>query len=132
MNLEWITVVISIIALVIVLFGLDASYKNGASDGYGYSREPGNPGYRRAGLYLFHHMSYRWRGIPDPSDPGEAVIYGQLDIWPKPDAKRYIELTPAEIQSGLDRVRYAEMLIKQLPADHDGRNTWLMNYGSKE
>src|SRR5258706_3006793 len=30
--------------------------------------------------------------------------------------------TPAEIQSGLDRVRWAEGLIRQLPADHDGRN----------
>lgn len=40
-----------------------------------------------------------------------------------------IELTPAEIQSGLDRVRFAEGLIRQLPEDHDGRNTWLLNYG---
>lgn len=37
--------------------------------------------------------------------------------------------TPAEEQSGLDRVRFAEGLITQLPADHDGRNTWLLNYG---
>lgn len=42
----------------------------------------------------------------------------------------YIELTPAEIQSGLDRVRWAETLIKQLPEWHDGRNSWLLNYGS--
>lgn len=40
-------------------------------------------------------------------------------------------LTSAEIRSGLDRVRHAELLIKQLPADHDGRNTWLLNYGGK-
>lgn len=42
-----------------------------------------------------------------------------------------IALTPAEVQSGLDRVRFAEGLIRQLPADHDGRNTWLLNYGQK-
>ena len=41
-----------------------------------------------------------------------------------------IELTPAEIQSKLDRVRWAEMLIKQLPEKHDGRNSWLLNYGT--
>lgn len=43
--------------------------------------------------------------------------------------KRAIYLNAAEMQSGLDRVRYAENLILQLPCDHDGRNTWLMNYG---
>jgi len=39
-----------------------------------------------------------------------------------------IKLTPVELQSGLDRVRFAELLIKQLPETHDGRNTWLLNY----
>lgn len=42
-----------------------------------------------------------------------------------------IKLTPHEVQSGLDRVRYAELLIRQLPEHHDGRNTWLLNYGSE-
>lgn len=40
-----------------------------------------------------------------------------------------IPLTPAEIQSGLDRVRWAELLIRQLPDKHEGRNSWLLNYG---
>jgi hypothetical protein len=40
--------------------------------------------------------------------------------------------TLAEVQSGLDRLRWAEALILQLPADHDGRNSWLMNYGRAE
>lgn len=43
-----------------------------------------------------------------------------------------IQLTKAEIQSGLDRVKWAEALIRQLPEDHDGRNSWLLNYGSSE
>jgi hypothetical protein len=42
------------------------------------------------------------------------------------------ELTGFEEQSGLDRVRYAELLILQLPKSHDGRNTWLLNYGVGE
>lgn len=47
--------------------------------------------------------------------------------------KNKIKLNEAEIQSGYDRVSYAENLILQLPSDHDGRNTWLLNYGiSKE
>lgn len=41
-----------------------------------------------------------------------------------------IELTPHEVQSGLDRLRFAENLIKQLPDNHEGRNSWLLNYSS--
>lgn len=37
--------------------------------------------------------------------------------------------TPVEVQSGYDRIAYAEGLISQLPKTHDGRNTWLLNYG---
>lgn len=40
-----------------------------------------------------------------------------------------IKLTPHEIQSNFDRVKFAEGLIRQLPENHDGRNTWLLNYG---
>lgn len=41
-----------------------------------------------------------------------------------------IILDAAEIQSGLSRVKRAEGLIEQLPPDHDGRNSWLLNYGT--
>lgn len=41
------------------------------------------------------------------------------------------EETQAEKQSGiLDRVSWAEGLILQLPREHDGRNSWLLNYGT--
>jgi len=40
------------------------------------------------------------------------------------------QLTPAEIQSGQSRVKWAEALILQLPADHEGRNSWLLNYAN--
>jgi hypothetical protein len=33
------------------------------------------------------------------------------------------QLTPTD-------VRWAEDLIRQLPADHEGRNSWLLNFGS--
>lgn len=46
-------------------------------------------------------------------------------------AAPHIALNPHEIQSGLDRIRFAEGLIRQLPENHDGRNTWLLNYGSR-
>jgi len=41
------------------------------------------------------------------------------------------ELTAQEIQSGLDRVRWAELLIEQLPISHDGRNSWLQSYARR-
>lgn len=41
-----------------------------------------------------------------------------------------IQLTKAEIQSGLTRQKQAENLILQLPDNHDGRNSWLLNYGT--
>lgn len=41
-----------------------------------------------------------------------------------------LKLTPAEIQSGHDRVRWAEGLIRQLPETHGGRNSWLLNYAA--
>lgn len=45
--------------------------------------------------------------------------------------ERYLpKMTAHEIQSGLDRLRNAELLILQLPEGHDGRNTWLLNYGT--
>jgi hypothetical protein len=43
-----------------------------------------------------------------------------------------IKLNTAEIQSGINRIKHAEHLIRQLPTDHDGRNTWLLNYGKSK
>lgn len=40
-----------------------------------------------------------------------------------------ILLNKAEVQSGSDRQSWAEGLIRQLPETHDGRNSWLINYG---
>jgi len=46
------------------------------------------------------------------------------------DKQTTIQLTEAETRSGVDGVRWAERLIRQLPPDHDGRNSWLLNYGT--
>lgn len=47
-------------------------------------------------------------------------------------AAEKITLSSYETQSGLNRVQHAENLIMQLPQEHDGRNTWLLNYGVKK
>lgn len=44
----------------------------------------------------------------------------------------HLKLTPAEIQSQHSRQKWAEGLILQLPVGHDGRDSWLMNYGVGE
>lgn len=41
----------------------------------------------------------------------------------------HIKLTKSEIQSDHSRQQWAESLIEQLPESHDGRNSWLINYG---
>jgi hypothetical protein len=46
--------------------------------------------------------------------------------------KTSICLSKAELESGLTRVQWAEALIKQLPEEHEGRNSWLLNYGKKK
>ena len=37
-----------------------AAYRNGIADGYGFSQEPCNMGYRQAGEYLRKYMAHRW------------------------------------------------------------------------
>lgn len=46
--------------------------------------------------------------------------------------KLYIKRTKHEVQSGHDRQIWAELLISQLPSDHEGRNSWLLNFGLKQ
>lgn len=58
-----------------------------------------------------------------------AFLYARKQAISPPE--NVIVLTPQEVQSGLDRVKWAEGLISQLPLDHDGRNSWLRNYAQK-
>jgi hypothetical protein len=46
--------------------------------------------------------------------------------------EKIIQLSKGELQSGSTRVDWAEGLIEQLPATHEGRNSWLMNYGVRK
>jgi hypothetical protein len=43
-----------------------------------------------------------------------------------------IKLSKKEIKSGNSRIDWAEGLILQLPETHEGRNSWLINYGRKD
>lgn len=71
-----------------------------------------------------------------PADGEEFQIGSTLYQHAEPcDCQAYPILgheTPAETQSGYNRLKHATSLIMQLPVDHDGRNTWLMNYAERK
>lgn len=48
------------------------------------------------------------------------------------DTLNVVYLNNVEIRSGVSRIAHAEKLITQLPINHEGRNTWLLNYGIME
>lgn len=64
----------------------------------------------------------------------DLIAQGYLKSLPPkgvpPTSFTHIELTKAEVTGGFTRVQWAERLILQLPASHEGRNSWLLNFGS--
>ena len=50
-NLTW---------MIVASFCMKWSYQNGVADGYGYSREPNNPLYQKAGEWLRKNAAHRW------------------------------------------------------------------------
>lgn len=49
----------------VAIIGMRAAYRNGVTDGYGYSREPNCPGYAAAGAWLRACMAHRWPELND-------------------------------------------------------------------
>ncbi len=49
-----------LVTIALSLVSQGAAYRNGVTDGYGYSKEPTCSGYRRAGEYLKAVMAHRW------------------------------------------------------------------------
>lgn len=66
-TLEIILLSLLAVVFVLALMNARAAYRNGAVDGYGFAREPGNPGYRHAGLYLSRFMVHRWNELSGKS-----------------------------------------------------------------
>ena len=75
--------------------------------------------------YLKRHRDNRAEALGAPDAPMPTVQFNPTDEPLHP----HIKLNPHEIQSGFSRVGNAEGLIEKLADGHDGRNTWLMNYG---
>lgn len=60
-----------------------------------------------------------------------ADLVAQGYLQPLPKRAPVIQLTKAEVSSGYNRLEWADDLIRQLPETHEGRNSWLMNYGRR-
>lgn len=60
----------------------------------------------------------------------DLIAQGYLQPLPAKQAP-VIQLTKAEVDSGYNRQEWADDLIRQLPETHEGRNSWLMNYGRR-
>ena len=78
---------------------------------------------------MHHFNECALEGFKVAVDDADRINSWNARAQPSP---REVALTAAEKQSGFDRLRFAEGLIKQLPENHDGRNTWLLNYGRGE
>lgn len=50
---------------ILMIVGMKCAYRNGAVDGYGYAKEPNNPGHREAGEHLKRTMVHRWPDLLD-------------------------------------------------------------------
>jgi hypothetical protein len=55
-----------IVTVGVLVLATRAAYRNGCTDGYGYAREPVNPGYAHAGRYLRANMAHRWPELTCP------------------------------------------------------------------
>jgi hypothetical protein len=56
----WLLMVLSWVTFAVAMISTHCAYRNGVTDGYGYAKEPGCPGYRAAGEYLKKRMAHRW------------------------------------------------------------------------
>lgn len=60
--------------LAMTIAAIRSAYSNGANDGYGYARDPSNPGYQRAGRCLYEFMSHRYDNVPKPGDVTHVTV----------------------------------------------------------
>jgi len=66
---------------VLSLLAVRAAYRNGVTDGYGFAKEPGCPGYRAAGEFLQATMSHRWPELSDAPPPMAVEGTPPVELW---------------------------------------------------
>lgn len=124
------------------LYELDKNYYiTDKSDGLSYSHFKLN-GWTDMDLLNNGYIAIKEGVILSPCEEPTAEEQAETITFPTPSAEfgevihvevfdnnPCIELTPAEIQSNHNRVQWAESLLLQMFEKHEGRNSWLMNYG---
>lgn len=78
--LEWLLFCCFLAAVVGGIASSESAYRNGVTDGYGYSREQNCPGYAKAGEYLRSAMSHRWPELRDDAEPDESDDRDDADL----------------------------------------------------
>lgn len=142
----WLT--FTAILVVLSVFAQVAAYRNGATDGYGYSQEPGNPGYAKAGRYLVKHMAYRWPklrpvavnephqffGYLKPADVPVVKGLEAFEVVYAKDQPEYIPLRALRSRTGEGRVMSRwEPTREQRQAIAEGADVFLtlMTFGGQ-
>lgn len=109
--------------VVLSIFAMNSAYRNGVNDGYGYSKEPWNPGYRNAGAYLRKNAAHRWPevgyqpasvsgfDVEHPPKVGSGVVHGRPPI-PPGDADPGRTMRSREKEE-TKRVRNARRFLKE-------------------
>ena len=91
--------------------------------------------YAESSQVEYNYMFTDWKLLSDAATmlrQQQAEIEALKKDLLKYDRLAWHDLTKAELESGLSRVQWAEALIKQLPEEHEGRNSWLLNYGEEK
>lgn len=105
---------LSIVSLLVLAFGLialvEAAYRSGVTDGYGYAREPNCPGYAKAGEYLKNTMSHRWPEIGKRSVPTDMLrMCDEFDEYSKipvdPADVKGLQVSRMHFEGWRDRIR---------------------------
>ena len=64
----------TLLTLVFSVLSANSAYWNGVNDGYGFSREPNNPGYQKAGRILRRIASHRWPELKEKPSDGKKDV----------------------------------------------------------
>jgi hypothetical protein len=103
-----------IVALCVLAFGsLPAAYRNGVTDGYGYSREPRNPGYAKAGRYLQASMSHRWP-VSEPAEKSTVKLPASFYMDEMRQLRISVDNEPAFRLSAADTLGLQQYLTRKL------------------
>lgn len=73
LNDETVLGLVVLVVLILIAYCQYCAYYNGVTDGYGYAKEPGHPGYERAGRYLRRWLTHRWPELKEDAPNRDSL-----------------------------------------------------------